>query len=144
MESMFIKSADDSKLGGAGDERMKVRDELGGRECWVKSIQMKFNINKPNVSHAVSKTQLHKTRMGETWLDCNSHKKEQEVSVSLKFTVSQRREEAAWGGEGIALQDFNAWAALTLGQGVGVRVGWGRGCRMALSERLRPTRADTY
>lgn len=60
---------------------------------------MKFNINKSNVLNAGSKNQLHKSRMRETWLDCNSHKKVQEVLVCLKFNMSQLSDEAAWRGK---------------------------------------------
>lgn len=56
---------------------------------------MKFNINKSNVLNAGSKNQLHKNRMRETWLDCNSHKKDQEVfRGGLKFNLSQLSDEA--------------------------------------------------
>lgn len=60
---------------------------------------MKFNINKSNALNAGSKNQLHKNRMRETWLDCNSHKKDQEVFVCLKFNMSQLNDEVAWGGK---------------------------------------------
>jgi hypothetical protein len=58
-----------------GDERLKVQDDLDSGECWVDSNQTKFSSNKSNVLNAVSKNQLHKSRVRETWPDYNSHKK---------------------------------------------------------------------
>lgn len=60
---------------------------------------MRVNINKSNVLNAGSKNQLHKNRMRETWLDCNSHKKDQEVLVRLKFNMSQLSDEQLGEGE---------------------------------------------
>lgn len=75
---------------------------------------MKFNINKSNVLNAVSKNQLHKNRMRETWPDCNSHKKDQEVFIGLEFNMSQQSRE----GEGnVQRHPSVSAAALTLGDG---------------------------
>lgn len=64
---------------------------------------MKFNINKSNALNAGSKNQLHKNRMRETWLDCNSHKKDQEGFVCLKFNTRQLNDAVA--GEGKEAQN---------------------------------------
>lgn len=69
--------------------------------------------------------QLHKSRTRETWPDCNSHKKDQEISVCLEYISGQGVERE--GGRATASSCFccvNPWWGVALGGGLAGGAEW--------------------
>ena len=71
IEGVFIKFADDTKLGEVAntpEDRIRIQDDLDRLENWAKMNKMNFNGKKCKVLHLGRKNQMHHYRMGETCL----------------------------------------------------------------------------
>lgn len=98
MESMLIKFADDTKLGGvanSSEDRIRIQTDLDRLESWAKANKMNFNKEKCKILHLGRKNERHKYRMGDTWLDSSTCERDLGVLVDDKLNMSQQCDVAA-------------------------------------------------
>ena len=83
IKGILIKCADDTKLGGVTntpEERTTIQSDLDRLEEWVIDNKMNFNQEKCKVLNLGIKN-VHKYKMGDTWLDSSICEKDLGVLV---------------------------------------------------------------
>ena len=91
IESMLIKFADDTKLGGVAnspEDRIKIQNYLDRLGSWSKTNKMNCNREKCKVVHLGRKNEMHRYRMKDTWLDNSICERDLEVLVDHNLNMA--------------------------------------------------------
>ena len=98
IEGALIKFSDDTKLGGTAntlEDRLNIQKNLDRLEHWALSNKMQFNGVKSKVLHLGRKNQMHRYKIGGTWLDSSTCERDLGVLVDHHLRLSQQCAAAA-------------------------------------------------
>ncbi|KAF7253376.1 cAMP and cAMP-inhibited cGMP 3',5'-cyclic phosphodiesterase 10A [Varanus komodoensis] len=91
VQGKIIKFTDDTKMGGIAntlEDRMKIQGNLDKLEHWAQSNRMRLNKDKCQVLHLGKRNQMHRYKMGNTWLNRTEKDKDLGVIVGNRLNMS--------------------------------------------------------